>query len=64
MSDEPRVHIDPIDVREGILDYQVENCPTCNTLVEDGFGLAGGGIGVYGYCPKCERIVWKCVVEE
>lgn len=57
------VHIDPVEQREDILDYQVQNCPKCNTEVIDGFGMAGGGMGVYGMCPKCERVVWKCQVE-
>lgn len=57
-------HIAGVEVREGILDYQVSHCPTCNTEVTNGFGLAGGGFGAYGYCEKCERVVWKCAVEE
>lgn len=64
MSDEPQVHVDPSEIREGILDRQVENCPKCNTTLEQGFGLAGGGFGVYGYCPTCERVVWKCAIDE
>ena len=27
-------------------------CPKCGTPTEHGFGLAGGGYGVYVYCPK------------
>jgi hypothetical protein len=27
-------------------------CPHCGTETEHGFGLAGGGYGVYVYCPK------------
>lgn len=63
-KDDLSIHIDSIDQREDILDYQVQNCPKCNTEVEDSFGMAGGGMGVYGYCPKCERVVWKCQVED
>lgn len=63
MAEDFDVHIDPIEQRSEILDRQVENCPTCSTTLESGFGLAGGGFGVYGYCPKCERVVWKCQVE-
>lgn len=58
------VHIDSIEQREDILNYQVQSCPKCSTGVQDGFGMAGGGMGVYGYCPKCERVVWKCQVED
>ena len=63
MADDFTVHVDSIEQRPDILNYQVENCPTCSTKLEEGFGLGGGGFGVYGYCPKCERIVWKCQVE-
>ena len=56
-------HFSMTEVREGILDYQVQNCPTCSTELEDGFGMAGGGMGVYGYCPRCERVIWKCPVD-
>jgi hypothetical protein len=27
-------------------------CPHCGTPTENGFGLAGGGYGVYVFCPK------------
>lgn len=65
MSSEPSVHVDLVEQREDILDHQVEACPTCKgPPLEDGFGMAGGGMGVYGFCPKCERVVWKCQVCE
>jgi ssDNA-binding Zn-finger/Zn-ribbon topoisomerase 1 len=57
------VHIDTKEQHEGILDTQVENCPKCSSKLDEGFGMAGGGFGVYGYCPKCEKIIWKCQVE-
>ena len=53
------VHLSPSEVREGILDHQVEKCPTCDGPLEDGFGLAGGGFGPYGYCEACEKVVYK-----
>lgn len=33
-----------------------DKCPLCGSPLESGYGLAGGGIGVYFYCPKkgCE----------
>lgn len=58
------VHIDSSEVRPGILDHQVENCPTCNSSLYESFGLAGGGFGPYGYCEKCECVVWKCVTND
>jgi hypothetical protein len=55
--------IDATEVREGILDHQVECCPECGGELIEGFGLAGGGLGVYGYCDPCGRVIWKCVTE-
>ena len=57
-------HLASREVREGILDRQVENCPTCGSTLETGYGLAGGGMGVYGFCDPCGKIVWKCVTED
>lgn len=61
---EQTLFIDLAEQRKDVLDHQVENCPTCNTHLETSFGLAGGGMGVYGYCDKCERVIWKCQVED
>lgn len=63
-DDKITVHIDPVEVREGILDHQVEACPTCGSDLLENFGLAGGGFGAYGYCDPCGKVVWKCVSEE
>lgn len=57
-----KIHIDSSEVRPEILDYQVQFCPTCETELEDGFGLAGGGFGPYGYCPKCQLIKYKITI--
>lgn len=57
-------HIASAEVRDGILDHQVELCPKCGSQLIEGWGLAGGGMGVYGYCDPCGRVVWKCVVKE
>lgn len=27
-------------------------CPHCGTELQSGYGMAGGGMGVYMYCPK------------
>jgi hypothetical protein len=34
-------------------------CPKCGTELEMGYGLAGGGIGPYEYCPneRCNYFV-------
>ena len=60
MTDKINIHIDSNTIRNGILDRQVHECPTCKGPLETGYGMAGGGMGGYGYCEKCERIVWKC----
>lgn len=39
-------------------------CPHCAGPTESGFGLAGGGYGVYTYCPECERITSKSAESE
>jgi hypothetical protein len=52
------------DKPDEILDRQVEACPRCGGGLQQGFGLAGGGFGVYGYCDPCGRVVWKCVIKE
>lgn len=39
---------------------QVERCPKHPEVVpEMGYGLAGGGIGVYSYCPVCGSVLNK-----
>jgi len=63
-KDKVSVHISESEVRPGILDRQVENCPTCDIALTSGFGLAGGGFGPYGYFETCGRVVWKCVVPD
>ena len=50
----PRIH-PPKIIRRG----NIEVHRTCGTEVEQGYGLAGGGIGVYIYCPKCEEVLVK-----
>lgn len=32
-------------------------CPKCGKEMECGYGLAGGGIGVYFYCEPCEEFI-------
>lgn len=34
-------------------------CPRCKRELELGFGLAGGGYGVYEFCPTCRIVVTK-----
>lgn len=34
-------------------------CPQCKGPTKVGFGLAGGGYGVYTYCEKCGIVTDK-----
>ena len=43
---------------------QGSSCPKCGGETEDGFGLAGGGYGIYTFCPACGIITSKTQVEE
>jgi hypothetical protein len=63
-AEQAGIHLDFTEQRADILDHQVDNCPTCGGELEQGFGLAGGGYGAYGLCPTCERVIWKCQVED
>lgn len=39
---------------------QSDRCPKClSTNLEMGYGLAGGGMGPYSYCPTCGIVVNK-----
>ena len=39
---------------------QVDRCPDHPGLIpEIGYGLAGGGMGVYSYCGECGRVISK-----
>lgn len=41
-------------------------CPKCGEMLETGFGLAGGGYGVYEYCASetCNQVVTKTDVND
>lgn len=64
MTKDISIHIDSTNQREDIPNEQFQYCPKCGTECEQGFGLAGGGFGVYSYCSICETIVGKIQVEE
>ena len=58
------IHIDPVaqdpDVPTNPEDFKcdVEDCPG-ELGWEAGYGMAGGGMGLYMYCPKCGAITSK-----
>lgn len=39
--------------------HSSHKCIKCNVPYEFGYGLAGGGIGPYMYCPSCSAIIHK-----
>lgn len=63
MADDPKpitVHIDSSEVAKNMPGYRQDlPCATCGVEPETGFGLAGGGYGVYSYCPKCGIVISK-----
>lgn len=59
-NDEVFVHTDPMEKRENLPDFdQSLNCPNCGGRTSEGFGLAGGGYGIYTVCNDCCTIVSK-----
>lgn len=63
-DDKLSIHIDAAHKRPDLPDYQEDKCPKCNVDAETGFGLAGGGYGVYSYCPQCGELLSKSEVED
>lgn len=44
-------HDDPDDLETP---FNPEKCPRCRSIrIEAGYGLAGGGMGVYKWCEDC-----------
>ncbi len=61
-------HIVAAAKRQNLPDYggTYGTCPKCANVLQTGFGLAGGGYGVYEYCDSdsCQRVVTKTEVAE
>lgn len=57
-------HIDYATQDPSIPGSGPDQCPKCKVEAESGFGLAGGGYGVYTYCPKCGAILSKVQVHD
>ena len=65
MADDITVHIDSSEKAKHLPEYRQDlPCPTCGTIPETGFGLAGGGMGIYSFCTKCQVVVSKSIVED
>lgn len=63
MKDKIEIHIDSSKQREDIPNELFQYCPICKAECEQGFGLAGGGFGVYSYC-HIHGVVGKIQVDE
>ena len=65
MSDDKiTIHIDAAHKREELPEFSQEPCLHCGGETETSFGLAGGGYGIYAFCPRCERVTSKSEVDE
>jgi hypothetical protein len=42
-----------------VSDAMENRCPDCKGPLYTGYGMAGGGMGVYEYCERCDKIVNK-----
>jgi hypothetical protein len=64
----PRIHISASNKRADLPDCGATNglCPTCGSGLQTGFGLAGGGYGVYEYCDNesCDKVVTKTETDD
>lgn len=56
-DDDVHVHVDY--AKQHVPEEGPDICPKCRVLAEGGYGLAGGGVGVYMYCPKCGDVLSK-----
>lgn len=66
-KDEPIIMvIDPSNKRDGLPEYDpAVRCPAHPDIPAcHGFGLAGGGVGVYSYCEECGLVLTKSLTEE
>jgi hypothetical protein len=67
-NDKISIHIDAAAKRADLPDCggaskcERSDCPAPH--FETGFGLAGGGFGVYEFCPVCGSVVSKTEVDE
>ena len=53
------IYVEAANQRPDIPAEFFDACPKCGGELEVGYGLAGGGMGSYQYCPTCQRVVGK-----
>lgn len=51
-KDELFIHMDFAEQDPSIPEKGPDVCPTCGKPLESGYGMAGGGMGVYMYCEE------------
>jgi hypothetical protein len=56
--------IDSATQDPSIPEHSSGRCPEHDVEPEIGYGLEGGGCGVYEYCPVCGRMLSKTQDEE
>lgn len=61
MAGQISVMVDSSNQAEGIRPMGATDniCPKCGADLEIGYGMAGGGMGAYEYCPVSGTIVTK-----
>jgi hypothetical protein len=68
MAEKTFVHIDPAHKPADMPECGATDglCPKCGAVLQQGFGLAGGGFGVYEYCDsdECNAVVTKTELDE
>lgn len=67
MVDGVVVHISRAHKREELPDLgKAGKCARadCPDEFESGFGMAGGGFGIYEFCSVCQRIVSKTEIDD
>jgi hypothetical protein len=59
------IFLDADKKRAGLPEFDQDGrCPKCGGETEMGFGLAGGGYGVYAYCSPCGIVTSKSETPE
>lgn len=64
MADEAKFHLDSSEQDPELSEVHPDQCPDCKVPAELGYGLAGGGIGAYSFCPQCGKLLAKTQDEE
>jgi len=58
------IHLDSATQDPSVPNHQVEQCPWCGSKdLLDGYGMMGGGIGVWQVCNTCNKLASKVQTE-